>query len=96
MAKKAESSSKEVFSRGKTILGVVLVFGIGYFAGMNHPTTAKVYVESEPQRKEVALKTIEVSKNVFDKTIEICTNTIHFIGEKLSSVGKEQVKKSGK
>ena len=92
MAKKTENLLNS-FSQGKTILGAVLIFGIGYFAGMNHPKTAKVYVETEPQRKEVALKTIEVSKNVFEKTIEVCLNTIHFIGDKLSSVGKEEAKK---
>ncbi len=91
MAKNANSGWGS-FSQGKTILGGILVFAIGYLGGMNHPTTAKVYTESEPQRKEIALKTIEVSKNIFDKTIEVCTNTLHFIGEKLSSVGKEEAK----
>ena len=93
---KNELVSKETISRWKTILGGLLIFGIGYFGGMNHPRTAKVYVETEPQRKEVALKTIEVSKNVFEKTVEVCLNAIHFIGDKLSSVGKEEAKKSGK
>jgi hypothetical protein len=95
MAKKSEggSSSKASASRLKTILGVIIIFGLGYFAGMNHQTTAKVYVESEPQRKEAALKTVQISKTAWDQTARATTNVLHFLGEKLSSVGSTEAKK---
>ncbi len=94
MAKKSEGgSSKGSGLQFKTFLGIIVVFGLGYVAGMNHQTTAKIYVESEPQRKEVALKTVQISKTAFDKTAEATKNALHYVGNKLSSVGTSEAKK---
>ena len=90
-AKKSDSTS--ALSKGRFFLFLAIIFVVGYLAGMNHDNIKKCYIDSEPQRKEVGLKTLEYSKIAFDKTVEGTKSTFRFIGEKFEAMGKTQAKK---
>lgn len=93
MGKKKESSgSSAIFSRWQTILWTAVIFGVGYFAGINHAKISEVYVETEPQRKEVGLKTVEFAKFAWDKTFTGIQKAFKFLSDKAGDLKTEKEK----